>query len=209
MERRPIRVLVVADTEMAAARLEALLRADPTRRVLVGPPGALGRLIEEHEPAAVVLASTAERVLAMLRAVPDTTPVPPVVALVDEPRAAWTSATRRAGVRAVLDRRAEPDELSAALAAVLAGLVTLHPDVFRTPERPRALAAATERALTVRELEILAMLAEGLSNRTIARRLHISTYTVKFHVASILGKLGAASRTEAVTVGVRRGLISL
>jgi NarL family two-component system response regulator YdfI len=210
MKRRPIRVLVVADTEMAAARLEVLLRADPNRRVLVGSPRALGRLIEEHEPAAVVLASPADRVLAILRAVPDTMAVPPVVALVDEPRAAWTSAARRAGVRAVLDRRAEADELSAALAATLAGLVTLHPDVFRAPERAAALAAAdTERALTVRELEILAMLAEGLSNRTIARRLHISTYTVKFHVASILGKLGAASRTEAVTVAVRRGLISL
>jgi NarL family two-component system response regulator YdfI len=209
MKRPPIRVLVVADTEIAAARLEALLRADPDRRVLVGSPAALGRLIEEHEPAAVVLATTADRVLPILRALADTMAVPPVVALVDEPRAAWTSAARRAGVRAVLDRSAEADELSAALAAALAGLVTLHPDVFRTPERPRALAADTERALTVRELEILAMLAEGLSNRTIARRLHISTYTVKFHVASILGKLGAASRTEAVTQGVRRGLISL
>jgi DNA-binding NarL/FixJ family response regulator len=63
--------------------------------------------------------------------------------------------------------------------------------------------------LTVREVEILEMLAEGLSNRTIARRLAISTYTVKFHVASVLDKLGAATRTEAVTMGLRRGLISL
>ena len=53
------------------------------------------------------------------------------------------------------------------------------------------------------------MMAEGLSNRTIAMRLKISRYTVKFHVAAILAKLGATSRTEAVTLGVRHGLISL
>jgi DNA-binding CsgD family transcriptional regulator len=53
------------------------------------------------------------------------------------------------------------------------------------------------------------MMAEGMSNRRIAVRLGISGYTVKFHVASVLGKLGAASRTEAVTLGVRQGLISL
>src|SRR5262245_46123260 len=124
---------------MAAARLETLLRTHGSRRVLVGSAGALGRLIEEHEPAAVVLASTADRVLAILRAASDTMPVPPVVALVDEPRAAWTAASRRAGVRAVLDSRAGVDELSAALAAALAGLVTLHPDVFRAPDRGAAL----------------------------------------------------------------------
>jgi DNA-binding CsgD family transcriptional regulator len=58
-------------------------------------------------------------------------------------------------------------------------------------------------------VEILEMMAEGMSNRRIAVRLGISGYTVKFHVASVLGKLGAASRTEAVTLGVRNGLISL
>jgi NarL family two-component system response regulator YdfI len=207
MDHRPVRVLVVADGDVAAARLEAMLRADPNRRVLIGSPSALGRLIEEHEPAILVLAS--ERAMAILRAAAEAVPVPPAVVLVEDPRAAWTSAARRAGVRAVLPRRAAADEISAALTAALAGLVTLHPSVFRAPDRTTALEAETEHALTVREVEILEMLAEGLANRTIARRLAISTYTVKFHVASILGKLGAASRTEAVTVGLRRGLISL
>jgi DNA-binding NarL/FixJ family response regulator len=138
----------------------------------------------------------------------ETRPLPPVVLLVDDPRAAWTSAARRAGVRAVLDSQAAPDEIAAALAAAVTGLITLHPDVFRAPA-PATLVEDTERALTLRELEILEMLAEGLSNQAIAARLRLSTYTVKFHVASILGKLGAGSRTEAVTLGVRRGLISL
>jgi NarL family two-component system response regulator YdfI len=63
--------------------------------------------------------------------------------------------------------------------------------------------------VTPRELEILEMMAEGMSNLTIAARLKISRHTVKFHVASVLTKLGARSRTEAVTAGVRQGLIVL
>ncbi len=64
-------------------------------------------------------------------------------------------------------------------------------------------------ALTPRELEVLEALAEGMPNRAIALRLGISEHTVKFHVSSIFGKLGAGNRTEAVRCGVRRGLITL
>ena len=64
-------------------------------------------------------------------------------------------------------------------------------------------------ALTIREGEVLDLLAEGLSNKAIAARLGISDQTVKFHVASIGGKLGAANRTDAVRLAVRRGLIAL
>jgi len=63
--------------------------------------------------------------------------------------------------------------------------------------------------LTAREIEVLELLAEGLSNKAIAAKLHISDQTVKFHVSSICGKLGAANRTDAVRRAVRRGLISL
>jgi DNA-binding NarL/FixJ family response regulator len=64
-------------------------------------------------------------------------------------------------------------------------------------------------ALTPRELEVFAMLAEGVGNKTIAWKLGISEHTVKFHVASIMSKLHATSRTEAVAIGIRRGLIML
>ena len=64
-------------------------------------------------------------------------------------------------------------------------------------------------ALTARELDVLALLAEGLPNKAIAVRLAISDQTVKFHVASLIGKLGAANRTEAVRRAVRRGLVVL
>jgi ATP/maltotriose-dependent transcriptional regulator MalT len=64
-------------------------------------------------------------------------------------------------------------------------------------------------ALTPRELEVLEVLAQGLSNRAIASRLVISEHTVKFHVSAIFGKLGAENRTDAVRRGVRLGLVAL
>jgi DNA-binding NarL/FixJ family response regulator len=135
---------------------------------------------------------------------------PAVIVLTSDPQVVWTPPARRAGVRAVLPSDATAREVSVAIAAATAGLILLHPDALRRSARARSAARdARESALTQRENEILEMMAEGMSNRAIAVRLGISSYTVKFHVASILAKLGAASRTEAVTLGVRNGLISL
>ena len=75
-------------------------------------------------------------------------------------------------------------------------------------EEPSGGEELTEH-LTSRELQVLSLLAEGLSNKAIASRLGISDQTVKFHVASLSGKLGAANRTDAVRRALRRGLISL
>jgi len=72
---------------------------------------------------------------------------------------------------------------------------------------PQLQTAAETSALTPRELEVLRMMAEGAANKTIAWKLGISEHTVKFHVASILGKLEAGTRTEAVTIGIRKGLV--
>ena len=74
-------------------------------------------------------------------------------------------------------------------------------------EAPRASVASP--SLTAREIEVLRALADGLGNKQIAARLAISEHTVKFHVASIFEKLGAASRTEAVTMGIRLGHVSI
>jgi DNA-binding NarL/FixJ family response regulator len=68
---------------------------------------------------------------------------------------------------------------------------------------------ALSEPLTPREIEVLELLAEGLSNKAIAAELGVSDQTVKFHVGSISGKLGAANRTDAVRLAVRRGLITL
>jgi DNA-binding NarL/FixJ family response regulator len=103
-------------------------------------------------------------------------------------------------------------EVLAAIGAAAQGLVVLtqpQADVlFSHPSVPQFPAPLIEE-LTPRELQVLRDAAQGSSNKEIAERLQISEHTVKFHVASILGKLEAGSRTEAVTQGIRRGLIPI
>ena len=115
-----------------------------------------------------------------------------------------------------LRRDATPEEIAAALGAVASGLITLdrhlatlllQPSLSLVPAPERL--AGPEEPLTARELEVLQLLAQGLPNKIIAARLHITEHTAKFHVSSILMKLGAASRTEAVTTAARRGLLML
>ena len=88
--------------------------------------------------------------------------------------------------------------------------------LFRSRDLEELLSAAAPQPvaqsaapLTARELEVLRMLAEGAANKTVAWKLSISEHTVKFHVAQILSKLNAGTRTEAVTLGIRKGLILL
>jgi DNA-binding NarL/FixJ family response regulator len=116
----------------------------------------------------------------------------------------------RAGVRAVLPSDISPQQLAASLEAAAAGLVVILPAEIESifPARDRGPNLLAE-PLTPRENEVLQMLAAGLGNKEIATKCGISEHTVKFHVASILGKLGAASRTEAVTLGIRHGIVLL
>ncbi len=107
------------------------------------------------------------------------------------------------------------EQLVAAVHAVANGLTTIDLRVgahllsggLRSSAGSADLEAGTE--LTAREEEVLQLVAHGLANKMIARRLGISEHTVKFHVAAILAKLGASSRTEAVHIGARRGLVAL
>lgn len=118
-----------------------------------------------------------------------------------DPSAETSRALLRAGARGVIGRDAARDDLDAAIAAVSRGYIVLS---------ERYLDAAGERPkLTPRERDVLDMLARGLSNKQIAARLTLAENTVKFHVASILAKLDATTRTQAVTIGVRRGWIML
>ena len=113
--------------------------------------------------------------------------------------------------------RAELDDSSFTVAGEFATLADARASgieaagiLIADPTGPRRSNGETfEEPLTPREIDVLELLAEGLANKPIAARLGISDQTVKFHVASICGKLGAANRTDAVRRGVRRGLISL
>jgi DNA-binding NarL/FixJ family response regulator len=116
-----------------------------------------------------------------------------------------------------LRRDATEEEILAAITAAGAGLIILDRRVAAgllapTERQPTRAAAEDEgpgEPLTTRELEVLQLLAQGLPNKIIAARLRISEHTAKFHVSAILMKLGAASRTEAVTSAARRGLLIL
>lgn len=196
----PLRVWVVAEDPLARASLEqklflargraALVQSAPTESAAhvavldLGPAPALGA-----PPAADALGR-----LDRLRL--------PVVALVDN--AAHARAASARGARGVVRRGAEPERIEAALAAVSAGLsVVDHALVPGSAESPDT------QPLTPREREVLELVATGCSNRRIAKRLGISEHTAKFHVNGILVKLGAGTRTEAVTIATRRGLLML
>jgi DNA-binding NarL/FixJ family response regulator len=121
-------------------------------------------------------------------------------------------ASERARLRAQLDRSIEVTgefaTLAEARAAELdADALLVAPVHNRSPDSLDDV--EVEEPLTSREIQVLTLLAEGLPNKAIANRLGISDQTVKFHVAAVSGKLGAANRTDAVRRAVRRGLIAL
>lgn len=192
-----IRVLLASQS----AELETVIRSSASLQLA----GRLDAPIAGTDLAADVLVAEIEtgndydwRALAEL-------PIP-VVLLMDPSNSALINAVLRAGVRGVLSWDATPQEIESALAAVNAGLVVTAPEFL-----PGLHPSAEELAepLSERELEVLDLLAEGLSNKLIAHRLSISEHTVKTHVAAIFAKLGASSRTEAVSQAIRRGLVML
>jgi NarL family two-component system response regulator YdfI len=211
-----IRVFIVAASPLARAGLENLLAARDVE--VVGSAATIEILTDQLSDAApdVVLIDSSgeplEPMMGSLLASGLASDVA-VVVLADGMTAAASADALRAGVRAALPGDISPEQLVSALQAVASGLLVLHPS---HAEEGLAAGSASARALdelaeslTNRELEVLQMLAAGLSNKEIAARLNISEHTVKFHVASILGKLGAGSRTEAVSLGIRRGLVLL
>lgn len=186
MGGRLIRVWIETASTVARAGFET---------VVEGAPGM--ELVDSPRQADVVLRDD-------LPEGPDESGLAPTVILADEP---LTSRLFRWGIHAILPRDAAAGQIVAALHAVSAGLVAV-------PAEASGLMIAADaeyevETLTPREMEALEMLAEGLSNKEIAGRLHISPHTAKFHVNSILGKLGAGTRTEAVIRGLRSGLLKV
>lgn len=194
-EEPPVIRLDVADEDLRA-RLIAVLGADD--RYVVRWHASEG-----PGDAAVVIADRAVASEA------------PLLLITDEPAEAGDAA-------AVLPAGTEGELLEAAVALVLAGFLVGRPGALRRarrgmrarPVEDRGEAAPVELApegapLTTREHEVLVLVAEGASNKMIASRLGISVHTAKFHVGSVLGKLGARSRSDAIAIGLRRGLLLL
>jgi two-component system, NarL family, nitrate/nitrite response regulator NarL len=135
-----------------------------------------------------------------------------IVALVDDGAEDAALDALCAGAKAVMPRSAGDAEIAAAIIAVAHGLSLLPQPLLQSLLDARDTASTNgerEERLTPRELEVLSALADGASNKVIARRLGISFHTAKFHVASILAKLDADSRTEAVAQAARLGLVML
>jgi DNA-binding NarL/FixJ family response regulator len=112
----------------------------------------------------------------------------------------------RFGIYSALPMEITAEQLLAAIAATASGLTVALP---QQPPDELAEGPSLSEHLTMRETEVLRLMAGGQSNRQIAARLGISEHTAKFHVSSVLAKLGAASRTEAVTIGITRGLVAI
>jgi NarL family two-component system response regulator YdfI len=211
-----IRVFIVAASPLIRGGLQSML-AD-SRFDIVGSAPDLdsisGQLVDV-EPDVVLVEAAADAQEELLNALEDAEVAQEyaVVVLSEQPKTAWLSKALRAGVRAVLPRDASPEQLRAALEAAATGLVVVHSsDVSAVLPAPAPLSAPIPELpepLTPREREVLQMISAGLGNKEIAGRLSISEHTVKFHVASILGKLGASTRTEAVSIGIRHGLVLL
>jgi DNA-binding NarL/FixJ family response regulator len=212
-----IRVLIVAASSISQRGLENLLRASSALQVVrvISDVGQLPEDVEELQPDVVVAEITGqERTLPEeILKLSEEAPVA-IVLLVDDANAERDADALRNGIRAVLPRNISPGGIVAAVEAVGAGLAVLLPEGLHTLLREntashRTVSPPLVEALTPREIEVLGMMVEGWGNKEISTRLGISEHTVKFHVASIMGKLNASSRTEAVTSGIRHGLIML
>lgn len=193
-----IRVLIVAPSAVMRSGLETLVSSSPGLELA----GSYPDLEEVGQASWPVL---------VLSTIPPNEVQPPTVLLSSDAQPAWTPDLLRMGVRAILSRDAGASEILAAIEAAAGGFAAIDPKELESllgTAAPVAAPASTESAvLTARELEVLRMLAEGAANKNIAWKLGISEHTVKFHVAAILSKLGASTRTEAVTIGIRKGLI--
>jgi NarL family two-component system response regulator YdfI len=206
------RVLIGANSKNVRLDLASLLAAE-SRFKIVGKlsiESALDQL-ENLDPDVVILhlESSADESRLFGLDPPEIPLRPAFVILTDNAEIFPLDALRSAD--AVLPLGAKAEEIIATIDASSAGLVVFHRDVFNSlllslvgGEQP---IDPSDRILTPRETEVLRMIADGLGNKEIASRLGISDHTVKFHISAILAKLGASNRAEAVTLGIREGLI--
>lgn len=232
-ESDTVNVFIVAGSVIARAGLESVLRAKDEFVVTGGAAeiSAAPSAFSVGQTAAVVLVNIEREkdfddLQELLNDDSDEIDLPSVVILVPIEMQSSDYAIRalQNGVRGILPHEATANEIIAAVTAAANDLITLSPDaidnllsfsmsndVTNSPigNGREYFSDGMVENLTAREMEILEMLTGGASNKAIAYQLNISEHTVKFHVASIFGKFGVNTRTEAVTQALRRGLILL
>lgn len=201
----PINVLVVADDPLAGSGLVLLLADAPDCLVIDQIHSAEITDVLENTKADVIVWDVG---WFKTEDYPDWSAVDrPVIALLTQESDAATIWTT--GVKALLSRLSDGEKLAAVIQAAVHGLTILDTSISQSLLPAVTSAPALDLELTPRELDVLQLLAEGLTNRAIAQQLEISDHTVKFHVNAIMSKLGAQSRTEAVVRATRLGLILL
>jgi two-component system, NarL family, nitrate/nitrite response regulator NarL len=201
-----LRVALVSDDPLARGGLAALLagRDDVTVAAALAPAEATAAALAALDVDAALWDGGTPAGVASVR---EAAAALPLVVLVDDEGHAAEALAH--GARGAAGRDAGADRLAAALVAAARGLVAVDAALAPALLRPRPVPAAQAEGLTPREAEVLALLAEGLSNKAIAARLGVAERTAKFHVESILGKLGAETRSEAIVLAARRGLVAL
>jgi len=213
-------IFVAASSALRRDALQKSLRASwPNAHIVAG--GNLCAEKMQHSGAEILVADLespvqAEAILRALSAMP---PLSGSVALIDDPDPSWVRHALSAGVNAIIAGDSDKADLRLAVDAASSGLILLHPSSARPLILPLNAGEAESAPmdhddpsvehLTSREREVLRLMSTGLGNKEIAAHLGISEHTVKFHASSILGKLGASSRTEAVSQGIRRGFIPI
>ena len=210
-ESGPIRVLLVDDHTVVRSGLSAFLLAfDDLELVGEASSGEEAvRLCPQVKPDVVLMDLVMPGMdgAQATRAIREKCPNIQVIALTSFKEKELVEGAMEAGAIGYLLKNLSADELAKAIREAHVGRPTLAPEAAQALIQARREPRELGFDLTEREREVLALLAEGLSNPDIAERLIVSRSTIKFHVSSILSKLGAGSRTEAVAVAVKEGLL--
>ena len=206
-----IRIALFATFAVRRAGLESIIRSHAEFH-LAGSFGTLASLVSFARSTELdVIVIDSDSIHDLLR---ELTSDAAIVLLAEVSDARSIARLLRSGVRAILSRESTADDVLSAIYAAYDGLVLLSTATADSlagvfGDQVAEVDDELSEEITSRETEVLRMLAEGLVNKDIAARLGISEHTVKFHISSILDKLGASTRTEAVTLGIRRGLIPI
>jgi DNA-binding NarL/FixJ family response regulator len=201
-----IRVLIADDHAVVREGLAAMINRQPDMRVVAEAPDGIDavRQWSEHRPDVALADLRMPRLdgVGFISQVRALDPKARILILTTFDGDEDIYRGMRAGAKAYLLKDAPREQLLDCIRAVHAGATFLPPDVAA-----KLAAQVSGERLTDREQEILALMADGQSNKAIARKLGISEGTVKTHVKSVLFKLGATSRTEAAAIAARRGLV--
>lgn len=211
MHTQPIRVMIVDDQAVVRSGLSAFLTAfDDLSLIAEARSGQEAvRLCDEKRPDVIIMDLMMPEMdgVEATRLIRARHPQVQVIVLTSFPEEGLVQKAMQAGAISYLLKNAAAEDLVAAVRAANSGKPTLAPEAAQALIRAVSLPKPIGHDLTARELEVLELVAHGLSNLEIADRLVVSRSTVKFHVSSILAKLSVATRTEAVSVALQHNLV--